>query len=377
MSYATRVVDRAHALALGLLCCGSVAAQEQALCDVLLRPAFHYTTEGLVLIVADSSTTYGLSAGTTWSFGDGSSTSLTPQHVYGDPGHYEVCLTLTSPVIGCASTYCRDVLVPLNDCGGTVDAHFVWQRAGFNAAVITDASSVAFAGTRLWEFGDGSTSDETTPTHNWSLPGPHFVTLTRTQGECAATYGEWVEVDGNASTCGQDLFVDFTTNTVDQEAYFEPSVSGTNAVPFVSIWSYGDGTLDTTAFGSHAYTTFGIYQTCLLVGALGLQQMDTCFSLVCHTSELIPTAGLDDRAAYTLSTWPNPFDTQVNVSTVGFPGPLTTMLYDALGRIVLEQRSVAVEVVRINATDLREGAYVLEVISGNTRYRSPVIKAGK
>ncbi|HRH69051.1 MAG TPA: PKD domain-containing protein [Flavobacteriales bacterium] len=375
MSFVPTATDRVHMLLIGLLCGGAVWGQSQALCDVLLRPAFHYSTDGTVLVVADSSTTYGLSADQSWDFGDGSGTGLTPPHDYAEPGTDTVCLTLTNTAIGCASTYCRTITVPLDDCGGALDARFIWQRTGLNTAMITDASLVAFTGTRLWEFGDGSTSDEIAPTHTWSLPGPHFVTLTRTQGECAATYGEWVEADGNAGTCGSDLFVDFTVSAFDQLLFFEPSISTTTLFPFASIWSYGDGAFDTTVVADHYYAAPGAYQTCLLVGAMGMQELDTCFSLVCHTSDVVPAAGLGDRDAEGPSIWPNPFVSQVNISVPDLSGPITTTIYDALGREVFRRRSNAFGTVRIDAADLQEGAYILEVTMGNVQHRVPVIKA--
>lgn len=367
-----RVVDRTHVLVFGLLCCGSMTAQP--LCDVLLRPAFHYSTDGLHLIVADSSTTYGLQATGTWDFGDGSSVGLTPEHEYEEPGQYEVCLTLSSTSTGCTSSYCREITVPLDDCGGALDAFFVWQRSELNAAAMTDASTLAFTGTRLWEFGDGSASDEIAPDHAWSLPGPHFVTLTRTQGNCTATYGEWVEVDGNASTCGQDLFIDFTTTVSDQEALFDPSIGVTTVLPVISIWSYGDGQVDTVAIGDHTYAAPGIYQTCLLVGALAPPDIDSCFSIVCHTSEVLPSVGLAERTGAVPTVWPNPFVSHVDISLPSLSGPATVRVYNAQGQLVAQHNSASIGTLRIGVGDLPEGLYILDVRGGGASHRVPVIK---
>ncbi len=374
MSFVRKAAECIPPLVIGLFSCGPVLGQSQALCDVLLRPAFHYHTEGLLLILEDSSTTYGIQAMGSWVFDDGSSAGPSTEHMYQDTGQYQVCLTLSSTSIECASTYCRAVTVPLDDCGGALDARFIWQRAGLNTAMITDASIIAFSGTRLWEFGDGSTSDEIAPEHTWSLPGPHFVTLTRTQGECTATYGEWVEVDGNASTCGQGLFVDFTTTMSDQQALFDPSIGVTNVVPVIPIWSYGDGQVDTVAIGDHSYAAPGIYQTCLLVGALALPEMDSCFSIVCHTSEVLPSVGLAERTVAAPTVWPNPFVSHLDISLPSLSGPVTARLYDAQGRLVVQHTSVGVGTLRIGVVGLAEGLYVLEVDDGGIPHRMPLIK---
>ena len=346
----------------------------QPLCDVLLRPAFHYSAEGFVLVVADSSTTYGLQATGTWDFGDGSSAGPASEHVYEEPGQYEVCLTLSSTSIECASTYCRMVTVPLDDCDGALDARFFWQRSELNAAALSAASTLAFTGTLLWEFGDGSASDGTSPDHTWSLPGPHFVTLTRTQGNCTATYGEWVEVDGNASTCGKDLFIDFTATISDQEALFDPSIGVTNAVPVISIWSYGDGQVDTVAIGDHTYAAPGIYQTCLLVGAIAPPDIDSCFSIVCHTSEVLPSVGLAERTGAAPTVWPNPFVSHLNISLPSLSGPATARVYNAQGQLVAQHSSASVGTLNIGVGDLPEGLYILDIQGGGASHRVPVIK---
>ena len=106
------------ALLLALMVVGPMAAQP--LCDVLLRPAFHYSTDGLTLIVDDSSTTYGVIADRSWSFGDGSSVSTGSSHQYSAPGVYEVCLTLSSPSVDCIVTNHDLVLADLALGGGAI-----------------------------------------------------------------------------------------------------------------------------------------------------------------------------------------------------------------------------------------------------------------
>lgn len=346
----------------------------QPLCDVLLRPAFHYSTDGLTLTVADSSTTFGVIADRSWSFGDGSSISTGSSHQYSAPGIYQVCLTLSSPTIDCIVTYCRSVYVPLDDCDGQVDAFFSWYGNGTNALALIDASLQAKAVERHWEFGDGDTSDLASPVHTWLLPGPHFVTLTRTSGNCAATYGTWVEVDGNATTCGPGLFADFSSYPTGNVVSFEPTISADGVVPLLSVWSYGDGSLDTSSTGYHTYADDGTYQTCLLVGALLPPDLDSCFTLVCHTIDLLALVGMAEVGATSITVSPNPFTNELQIDTDAEHGNARLRLLDMSGRMVTTSIAHASGTALLYTDAIPSGIYLLEVSVGEALFYRQVIK---
>lgn len=346
----------------------SAQAATQPLCDVLLKPAFHYTTNGLSLILADSSRTYGLAAQAVWSFGDGTSTTASPDHQFSQPGTYNVCLTLT-PTEGafCSSTYCREVEVPLDTCANALVAQFDHGGLNTNTSSFTDLSTGS-GGTWSWEFGDGSTSEEPSPSHTWGLPGPHFVTLTRRRGTCVSTTGRWVEVDGNATTCGPGLFVDFTPRPDMGFATFQPSIITSEVTPGLGIWSYGDGTIDTAFVGMHYYPIPGIYQVCLLVGAFAQPGMDTCFSLVCRTIDLLGSvASVNEYLDGSLVVWPNPSDGLVNMAWPSGIGPVTIRVSDMIGRTVWEQGRTSQPTRSLLLDNIADGQYVIEVLSDRTR----------
>ncbi|MBL7951385.1 MAG: T9SS type A sorting domain-containing protein [Flavobacteriales bacterium] len=339
---------------------------------MLLRPAFNYTTDGLTVLLADSSTTFGQSAQVSYSYGDGSSATTDSSHAYQQPGTYTVCLTLSTTTLDCSATFCRQVVVPLNACAG-ISAHFSASGAGTNAVQFLDLSIGASAGERLWEFGDDSTSTEEFPSHIWLLPGPHFVSLTRTLGECSATYGQWVAVDGNASTCGQDLFVDFEPTHDGLSTAFQPTIVANNVIPVLEIWSYGDGNVDTAFAGFNEFVGVGEYQTCLLVGALRPSNLDTCFSLVCRTMQVSPLSMIDEPEAPSLHAWPNPFTNEVFVE-VGATASRVRLM-DPLGRVVGVSSSRSADMVVFSGTTLVAGTYFVEVDTPLGRLRRAVIKA--
>jgi len=349
---------------------GVISAQDP-ICSVLLRPAFHYTTDGLTVILADSSTTFGQNATASFSFGDGTSPTTDNAHQFQEPGNYTVCLTLSTPTLNCSATFCRQVTVPMTSCGG-INAFFTLSDAGTNSLQFSDVSLGSFAGDRLWEFGDGYSSTEEFPTHTWLLPGPHFVSLTRTQGQCSVTYGRWIEVDGNASTCGQDLFVDFEPAQEGLSATFQPTIIPNNVIPVVEIWSYGDGDVDTVLTGSNEFPMSGNYQTCLLVGAIRPPAMDTCFSLVCHTVDVMPLAGVEEIPVAPLRIWPNPFTSVVFVSVD--PGAERISMLDPLGRVVATTAVTTHGNFMLDGQVLSTGSYFIEVTSAGGIRRSPIIK---
>jgi PKD repeat protein len=131
-----------------------------------------------------------------WSFGDGTGSSLRfPQHTYAMPGVYQTCLTISDTM--CQDQYCSTVLVDTtNSPAGPCNAQFVTlQIAPFDVVVI-DLSS----GTNLsyfWDFGDGTTSNQQYPSHYYSTIGSYVLCLTVNNGllGCSSTYCDTLTVD--------------------------------------------------------------------------------------------------------------------------------------------------------------------------------------
>ncbi|MBX2973667.1 MAG: T9SS type A sorting domain-containing protein, partial [Flavobacteriales bacterium] len=248
-------------------------------------------------------------------------------------------------------------------------AWFSHHGSGTNANLFTAGSTDPGNGSWLWEFGDGTTSTDPAPGHTWALPGPHFVSLTRQMAGCTSTYGRWVEVDGNGTTCGPGLFADFVPQFNGPLTTFTPSLVSTGITPMLGIWSYGDGTIDTAMVGSHVYEeAWGSYQVCMLVGALAQASLDTCFSLVCRTIDLYSMAGVGEVSRMALGAWPNPADGVVHLRWPGPSTQATIRWYDMLGRPVKEWTQVLEPTTTLRSDDLPDGLYVLEVIAAQERY---------
>jgi len=106
-----------------------------------------------------------------WSFGDGStSTLLNPPHTYGAPGQYNVALAITN-ASGCVSTLTKTgyitVFTPPVISINLPSSIFCSLPA---VAAFQNNTTGTPTINYTWRFGDGSTSGQATPTHQYTNP---------------------------------------------------------------------------------------------------------------------------------------------------------------------------------------------------------------
>ncbi|MBL7797935.1 MAG: PKD domain-containing protein [Saprospiraceae bacterium] len=139
--------------------------------------------------------------------------------------------------------------------------------------------------------------------------------------------------------------------------------------PATWAWDFGDGSpMNSTRHPQHQYAQPGAYQACLTVS--NQYGSDTH----CKTLYLGVTAQDNPVLLAQVQVWPNPFRERFAVAVSspllgGSRGALR--LYDAAGRLVLEQRLVF-GVNEIEAAALPAGLYFWEVLAGGER-----VKIGK
>ncbi len=116
-----------------------------------------------------------------------------------------------------------------------------------------------------WDFGDGNTSDEQNPTHQYPTGGTFDVTLTVTDergvtGEVTKT----LEIEGppNEPPTITELTADPQNPAVDQDVDFEVAVDDPDqpeGTPFEYAWDFGDETTSTVASPTHSFDEAGEY----------------------------------------------------------------------------------------------------------------------
>lgn len=261
-----------------------------------------------------------------WDFGDGtrvrgSMSSVT--HIFPAAGTYNVRLILED------TAYCNavdSIMVELR-VAPLVEASFEVPGPGcvpFNANFVnTSLAGQSF----IWDFGDGTTSTESAPTHLYSNPGTYQVRL--------------IAID--PATCnGSDTTVMALTVTNKPTADFSvapipPVVNTPNVFTNLSTggtsykWLFGDGdstvkaTMDTVI---HQYNASGVYEACLITyNAAG------CTDTICKPVEARVEPGLDVPNAFT----PGKFGRNSVIKVEGFGiARMTWRIYNRWGQMVFE-----------------------------------------
>lgn len=198
-----------------------------------------------------------------WDFGNGNTSTLpNPTNIYPVPGTYTITVTITTNG-GCTSTrtYTNGVRV------GTLPA----TNFNFVASQPCVSSNVQFAdlsGTAdnwSWNFGDGSSSSQQNPIHQYIDTGYFTVTLTAYNNGCGQSFTLPTQVHiqppvasfTHQVTCTNKRLVTFVNTSKTDPAYG----------PVSYLWEFGDplNTTASTANTSFTYAGLGTYTVKLTV----------------------------------------------------------------------------------------------------------------
>lgn len=196
----------------------------------------------------------------TWDFGDGTppvTQSFTPsiQHTYAGPGTYDVKLTIND------TTFCNSPADTIKSIrlSPEVKSIFITPASGcvpYTAEFVNNS----LGGLRFeWDFGDGTFSDEITPTHLYSNPGTYTVILkafdsTSCNFEDESSFTINVSPNPTAAFTYSPLQPEENTAT----NFVNQSLGATSY-----LWSFGDGDSTTGTNPSHFFPATGTYNVCL------------------------------------------------------------------------------------------------------------------
>ncbi|MEM9837392.1 MAG: PKD domain-containing protein, partial [Bacteroidota bacterium] len=282
-----------------------------------------------------------------WDFADGTtSTELNPTHVYTEAGTYQVTLSIVSD--SCTSQAFRTFYIgdqdPVNpfDC----QAFFFFEQPDTNNLLTYQFIDFTLgeAEAYLWDFGDGSTSDQPHPFHTFAQPGSYTVTLTIIGSSgCEST----IAIGVNA---GENIWY----GDLECRAWFLPIIfPDSNLVYFANFssydaetyfWDFGDGTLSNEYEAQHQYAEPGIYTITLTTTSSNGCENTYSVTIDLHNNNFTSSppflllSSIDEAGNVTppdVTLFPNPTYDQVSVRWEnGTSGPYDWSLQNVAGQVV-------------------------------------------
>ncbi|MFZ6023650.1 MAG: PKD domain-containing protein [Bacteroidota bacterium] len=237
-----------------------------------------------------------------WDFGDGTTRIAGPgivTHSYAAGGTYDVKLVLID------TNYCNhaDSIMQQIRIAPNVDARFTTPAVGcapYNAVF----NNTSLAGQQFfWDFGDGSTSTATSPTHLYPTPGTYTVTLIAIDNATCNlrdTTTQTITVSGSPTAA-----FTYTPNPTEPNTAVSFHNGSTGGVSYK--WLFGDGdstvTTDPDTAVPHLYNRTGTYNACLIVYNAAGCSNTTCqsISVTVNATAAVPNAfspngdGTNDR----------------------------------------------------------------------------------
>ncbi|MDP2217788.1 MAG: PKD domain-containing protein [Methanolobus sp.] len=227
-------------------------------------------TSGLVPLAVNF--TYNPShypTGLVWDFGDGiNSTEQNPTHTYSTPGTYTVSLNasnLGGYNITTKTAYVTAAYVPVANFSANVTSGAVPLSVNFADTSFNDPTGWE------WDFGDGGTSDEQHPTHNYTSAGNYTVSLNVTNigGSNTIMRTDYITV---AIAPVTNFTADATSGTAPLSVSFTDLSTNT---PTTWEWDFGDGATSTSQSPTHTYTSAGTYTVSLNASNVGGYNVST------------------------------------------------------------------------------------------------------
>jgi PKD repeat protein len=233
-----------------------------------------------------------------WDFGDGNTSTIqNPAHTYDEAGIYEVTLTVVNDLTGCETTITQHVFVgqvnPNPNC-------FVVPEYDWLDSLTFEFSSVFFgldgadAETWYWDFGDGNTSDEATPTHTYDEDGFYLVSLVVTSATGCEASIQFPIFTGVPYPFDCQAYIDYEPTADSLTFSFNANlfdINGDSTIAISYFWEFEDGTTSNDPNPTHTFPENGVYsvaltaltsdsclvQTCAIVIVGGGSPVDTFF----------------------------------------------------------------------------------------------------
>jgi PKD repeat protein len=199
-----------------------------------------------------------------WDFGDGTAgTGQNPDHVYHQPGSYDVTLIASDAYTTISHTK-KNYITVVN----TPHADFVADKTkGITPFTVKFTDISTGNPTKwTWDFGDGATSTEQNPSHIYTTKGTSSTNMYTVILTAANANGDDTVKKVDYITVTQTPIAEFTVNIRQGKAPFIVQFRDLSAGnPTSWSWEFGDGTGSSEQNPTHLYPYEGAYDVRLTV----------------------------------------------------------------------------------------------------------------
>ncbi len=302
-----------------------------------------------------------------WDFGDSTfSASQNPNHTFTQNGTYYVCLTITSFLPGCTSTYCAYITIG-NSTG--CQAYFTASPDTSNGVQFANLSSGNYIG-QYWYFGDGSSSTQSSPFHQYAASGTYLVCLSLYyNGAICDSYCDSIIVGNPANSC-VPVFYSYPDSTFGNGTINFGVFNNCALTQY--IWNFGDGTFGSGLNPVHQYADSGWYYVCVTAGGPA-GSFTYCDSVYSNRMSMVGVNEHENN--YSFSIYPNPL-TETGTVKLNLQSASHVMLdvYSITGKYILNVMDVTIQngasEITVDVSKLQAGLYLLHLnINNNISYR--------
>ena len=268
----------------------------------------------------------------------------------------------------CSNTYCTYVYVGYSPTG--CQANFGYYTTSSNEIDFYNYSS-GNINSWYWSFGDSTYSSLQNPTHTYASSGTYYVCLTGSDIDsngnviCSSTYCTNVVIVIIPRSCSA-LFYTYPDSTT---LYHYIAVNmATGIQPLTYLWSWGDGTSDSTPYPSHTYSAVGNYTVCLTItDSVGCTSTycDSVNSVIAINVTKPAPSGIKELTGDSRFTlFPNPANDNITIEIFDFSKDETISVYDIQGQLLMQQPMLQAKT-NVDISSFTKGIYFIKVASEN------------
>jgi PKD repeat protein len=206
-----------------------------------------------------------------------------------------------------------------------------------------------------WNFGDGNSSTQQSPSHLYSNPGSYPVKLVATNSA------------GHSDSITKTVVISPTPNVVFSQAIANLTINLTNYTTISSgtisgySWDFGDGGTSTASSPLHTYAAPGSYTICLTATSSA-----GCINTQC-LPVLITSIKQTDILKNTASAFPNPNNGLFTVAVQNPKISTSIKVYDMIGNRIsdIQVKPLSNGNVQVDMQSLENGIYFVRIENGN------------